>query len=219
MNIVLLGPQGSGKGTQAKILVDEFGFYYFEMGSFLRELAKTDPLIYEYQNTKGKLVPDDMFFFAMKALLKDKVDEKNDLLLDGFPRSVRQYESLRNWFSEFGVKLDLVIFIDISEEETIRRLSNRRTCAVCGKIWNLVTSPIPKDPNKCECGGELVQRIDDKPEQIKLRLEEYRKNTEPLLGQFEKEGILAKVDGAKPIDEIAEKLKELVDRVKKGGRS
>jgi adenylate kinase len=214
MNIVLLGPQGSGKGTQAKLLVEKFNLYYFEMGSFLRELAKTDPLIYEYQNKKGKLVPDDMFFFAMKALLKDKVDEKNNLLLDGFPRSVSQYETLRNWFSEFGVRLDLVIFIDISEEETIRRLSNRRTCTVCGKIWNLATSPIPKDPNKCECGGELMQRADDKPEQIKLRLEEYRKNTEPLLGLFEKENILVKVDGSKPIEEIAKKLEEIVQKTK-----
>lgn len=215
MNLVLLGPQGSGKGTQAKILVDKFGFYYFEMGSFLRELAKTDSLIYEYQNKKGKLVPDDMFFFAMKELLKGKVDEKNNLLLDGFPRAISQYEILKKWFDEFGVKLDLVIFIDISEEETIRRLSNRRTCTVCGKIWNLVTSPIPQDPSKCECGGELKQRADDKPEQIKLRLEEYRKNTEPLLGLFEKENILIKVDGNKPINEISEKLEDIVSNFNK----
>ena len=148
MNVVLLGPQGSGKGTQAKILVEEFGFYYFEMGSFLRDLAKTDPVIYEYQNKKGKLVPDDMFFFAMKELLKGKVNEKNNLLLDGFPRSINQYEALKNWLDEFDVKLNLVIFIDISEGETIRRLSNRRTCSVCGKIWNLATSPIPPEPTK-----------------------------------------------------------------------
>jgi len=210
MNIVLLGPQGSGKGTQAEILVKEFNFYYFEMGQFLRDLAKKDPIIYEYQNKKGKLVPDDIFFFGIKELLGYKVKIGNNLLLDGFPRSISQYETLNNWFNEFGVRVDLVLFINISEELTIERLSNRRKCVVCGKIWNLKTAPIPPTPNKCECGGELMQRDDDKPEQIKLRLAEYRKNTEPLLDIFKKEGVLKEIDGSQPIDIIAKELENLV---------
>lgn len=215
MNILLIGPQGSGKGTQADLLVKKFGFYYFEMGSFLRELAKTNPLISEYQNKKGKLVPDDVFFFAMKELLSEKIKEGNKLLLDGFPRSVRQYESLRNWFDELGINIDKAIFINIPEEITLKRLSARRTCKKCGKIWNLVTSPIPPTPEKCDCGGELFQREDDKPEKIMLRLQEYRKNTEPLLELFKKEGILAEVDGNRSIDEIATDIQQIVEKVKK----
>ena len=221
MNILLIGPQGSGKGTQAEILVKKFGFYYFEMGGFLRELAKTDPLIYEYQNKKGQLVPDDVFFFAMKSLLEGKVKEGNNLLLDGFPRTIVQYETLKNWFDELGINLDKAIFIDIPEEITIKRLSARRTCKECGKIWNLVTSPIPPTPEKCDCGGELTQRDDDKPEKIMLRLNEYRKNTEPLLDLLRKENILVKVDGNRSIDEIAADLHKVVEGVKskEGGRS
>jgi len=214
MNIVLLGPQGSGKGTQAKLLVDKFSLYYFEMGKFLRELAKTNPLVYEYQNKKGQLVPDDVFFFAMKKLLEGKVKENNDLLLDGFPRNIRQYETLKNWFEQLGTKINKVIFINIPEEITIERLSGRRTCVKCGKIWNLNTTPTPPTPEKCECGGELVQRDDDKPEQIKLRLNEYHKNTEPLLDLFKKENILVEVDGNRPINTIAKDLQEVVEKTR-----
>lgn len=213
MNIIILGPQGSGKGTQAKLLVEKFGFYCFEMGGFLRELAKTDPLIYEYQNKKGKLVPDDMFFFVMKGLLGGKIKDGKNILLDGFPRTIRQYKTLKNWFDEFGIKIDKVIFINISEEETIKRLSSRRACRVCEKIWNLETSPKPPSPDKCECGGDLIQREDDKPKQIKLRLEEYRKNTEPLLEVFRKEGILEEVSGERSIEEIHTDLVRIVEGV------
>jgi adenylate kinase len=219
MNILLIGPQGSGKGTQAEILVKEFGFYYFEMGAFLRELAKTNPLIYEYQNKKGQLVPDDVFFFAMKGLLSDKAKEGNNFLLDGFPRTISQYDTLKNWFDELAIGIDKAIFINIPEEITIKRLSSRRTCKKCGKIWNLETSPIPPTPDRCDCGGELTQRDDDKPEKIILRLNEYRKNTEPLLDLFRKEGILVEVDGNRPIDAIAKDLKEIVKEAMKNDQN
>ena len=215
MNIILLGPQGSGKGTQAKLLVQKFGFYYFEMGAFLRDLAETNSTVDRIMNQEGKLVPDDMFFFAMKALLEGKIKGGNSLFLDGFPRTIRQYQTLKNWFEEFNIKVNLVIFINITEDETIRRLSNRRTCRDCNRIWNLVTSPIPPQSDKCECGGKLFQRDDDQPEQIKLRLREYRKNTEPLLDLFKKEGLLFEINGERPILEIqADLVKEIKSRQK-----
>jgi adenylate kinase len=211
MNILLIGPQGSGKGTQAKILVERFGFFSFEMGGFLRELAKTNPEIAKIQNEKGKLVPDDMFFFALKELLGEKIISKKGILLDGFPRKISQYEMLKNWFEQQGEKLDIAFLIDISEEETLRRLSARRTCKICGRVWNLFTSPKPPAENKCECGGELYQRKDDTPEAIKKRLQEYSRETKPLINVLEKEGILIRINGERPIKTISRDLVKAIE--------
>lgn len=208
MNIILLGPQGSGKGTQAKLLVEKVGLYYFEMGEFLRRLAKTNPLVDEIMNEKGELVPDDIFFFAMKALLSEKISAGKGILLDGFPRTIRQYGMLKDWFDEEDIKIDKAILIDVSEKESIRRLSARRICEKCGELYNLITNPPPA--GKCKCGGDLRQRKDDQPEQIKERLRQYNENTKPLLNVFEKEGILEKVDGERPIAEIHKEIYEKI---------
>lgn len=208
MNIILLGPQGSGKGTQAKLLSEKFGLFYFEMGDFLRELAKRDPAIDRIINKEGKLLPDDMFFFAMKKLLEKEIVKGRNLILDGFPRTESQYRMLKNWFDEKGLKIDKVIFLDISPKETIRRLSARRVCDRCGANYNLITNP--PSGESCSCGGKLIQREDDQPKRIKVRLNEYRKNTQPLLEIFKKQGILAKVDGERPIAVIHQDLVKLV---------
>ena len=183
MNIILMGPQGSGKGTQAKLLADKFNLFYFEMGSFLRKLAGKNLLVDEIINKRGELLPDDMFFFAMKKLLGEKISEGKGIILDGFPRTLRQYELLKNWFGEKNIKIDMVIFLDVGGKESIRRLSARRI---------------------------YEKRDDDRPEQIKKRLQIFDKETKPLLEVFQGEGVLFKVNGERSIDEIHKDLVRIV---------
>ncbi len=206
MNIILLGPQGSGKGTQAKFLAEKLGLFYIEMGGILREAAKVNPQIDEMINKKGELVPDDLTLSILKNKLGKEKPDLTNLLFDGFPRSLIQYQLLKDWFSEKGVKIDKVILLEISEKETIRRLSARRICPKCGSVYNLVTNPPPG--GECACGGELIQREDDFPEAIKTRLSLYHQVTSPLVEAMEKEGILIRVNGERPIDVISQDLLE-----------
>jgi adenylate kinase len=211
MNIIILGPQGSGKGTQARILSEKLGLYYFEMGDFLRNLAKNDSVIDEIINQKGELLPDHMFFFAMKDLLEEKmIKEGKGMILDGFPRTIEQYKLLKNWFNEKSIKVNKAIVLEISEKETIKRLSARRICENCGEVYNLITKIPPKAG--CKCGAKLIQRKDDEPVQIKKRLTLYKYSTKPLLTIFAKEGILLKINGEQPIEEIT---KEILSRLQK----
>ncbi|MCH7640668.1 nucleoside monophosphate kinase [Patescibacteria group bacterium] len=203
MNIVIFGPQGSGKGTQARLLVDKFGLFHFESGKFLRKLAKKDRHIDEIINKRGKLIEDGKMFSYMSSYLEKKVNTEG-VLLDGYPRSITQYELLKEWLKERGTKVDRAIFLDISEKESVRRLSARRISKKTGKIYNLVTNPPPSD------GGKLIQRPDDKPAAIRKRLALYKQTTEPLIKVFEKEGVLMKIDGERPIDMI---FKDIVDRL------
>ena len=202
MNLIILGSQGSGKGTQARVLAEKMGLYYFEMGGFLRDLSIHNSQVADYVN-RGILVPDDLFFMSMKELMEDKILKGKGMILDGFPRTQVQYKTLRNWFDENGLKIDKIILLEISNDEAVRRLSSRRTCEQCGALYNLVTSPIPADTEKCDkCGGGLLQRADDNSEAIKERLSEYRKNTLPLLEQARKDGVLVEINGDQPIEKV-----------------
>ncbi len=210
MNIIILGPQGSGKGTQARLLAQKFKLFYLESGEFLREIAKTNKEVDEIINVRGKLLPDEEVFSLIKNYLETKVPGRDGILFDGYPRSITQYELLKEWLMEKGQKVNKVFFLDISEQESIRRLSARRVCDRDGKVWNLITNP-PPVPNKCSCGGNLIQRPDDKPEIIKERLAQYREITEPLVAILEKENLLTKINGERPIEII---FADLVNYVK-----
>lgn len=203
MNLIIFGPQGSGKGTQAKLLVKEYSLFYFESGKFLRNLAKKDKRIDDLINKEGKLLPDDEIFRLMTEFIDENDPGRDNMLLDGYPRSVKQYELLKNWLSEKNEGIDKVIFLEVSEEESVKRLSARRIDEETGTIYNLITNPPAKDFK-----GKLVQRPDDKPEAIKERLRLYKKETEPLIGVFEKEGILMRVNGERDIQVIFEDIKE-----------
>lgn len=204
MNILLIGPQGSGKGTQARILCDKFGYFYFESGAYLRRIAADRPALKE-SLARGELVPDK----EMTSYLEAFLDSKNlydGIIFDGFPRTVAQYNFLKDWFSEKNVSLSLVINIEVSEKETIRRLSARREDPATGKIYNLITSPPPPGVDK----SKLIQREDDKPEAIMERLRLYRERTAPLVELLRKETKVVDVDGERPIEVIAKDLADLV---------
>ncbi|RLC32886.1 adenylate kinase [Candidatus Woesebacteria bacterium] len=207
MNIIILGPQGSGKGTQAKLLAKKLDLLLFETGKFLRELAKTDKSIDERINKRGELLPDEEVFSLVSNHLNEKAPTAKNILLDGYPRSVKQYELLEDWLKQKDAKIDKAILLEISEKESIRRLSARRTCNKCGQIYNLITNLPPADG--CPCGGSLTQREDDMPESIKKRLAAYNKVTKPLVKRLESQGILEKVDGERPIETI---FKDILSR-------
>jgi len=214
MNIVLLGPQGSGKGTQAEFLEEKFGFHRIEMGKILRSIIDSDnqyaEVVKEHVN-KGELVPEEYIRLIAWDYI-NKHDKAHGFLFDGYPRSLPQYEHLKDMLMKFGKKLDKVLFLRISEEETVRRLSARRTCEKCGEIYNLVTAP-PPTPDTCTCGGRLVQRQDDYPEAIAQRLAAYNEKTVPVLEKAREDGILWEIDGEQSIQAIATQIAEGLEKV------
>jgi adenylate kinase len=199
MNIIFLGPQGSGKGTQSKAVAKKLEAYYLNTGAILRKLAKTDPQIDKVINEVGALIPDGVMFNIITGLLnKEATNSYKDIIFDGYPRSVKQYELLSSFLNDNGVKIDKVVILEIDPEESIKRLAGRRIHRETGEIYNLVTDPPPPDINP----QDLYQRPDDNPEAIKKRLEEYTKTTEPLIALLTKEKLTININAAKPIDEV-----------------
>ncbi len=203
----MFGPQGSGKGTQARLLCDKFGFSYFESGAYLRKLAEVHPEMGEIMNS-GKLVPDEEFTSYLTAYL-DQENLYDDIIFDGFPRTVEQYKFLKIWLNKKQVKIDLAIVLEISEGETLKRLSARRQDPVTGKIYNLVSDLPPKEIDV----NTLVQRDDDKPEAIKKRLELYHARTEPLISEIENDAKVFRINGERSIEEIENELDEIVKKL------
>jgi adenylate kinase len=208
MNILLLGPQGSGKGTQARLLCERFGFFYFESGGFLRDASKTNANLAKML-AAGQFVPDA----EMSSYVTSYLDEKgvyDNIIFDGFPRSVIQYDSLKGWLTAKKVKIDMVFLLKIDEEETVRRLSARRMDPVTGKIYNLVTDPPPSGVDI----NSLTQRDDDKPEAIKKRLSWYEEQVTPLVAALREDIGVIDIDGTRPIAEIQKDLVEIVEKQK-----
>jgi len=209
MIIIFLGPPGSGKGTQTKLLHQKLGGFYFEGGDVLRRKAEeNNPLgkqIKEIIYQQGKLVPDRL----MKKILEDWLvgkDIKKGIIFDGFPRSLAQYQDLKEILSKRGQKITKVIFLKVSEPVLISRLSSRRICPKCGLEFNLVTNPPKKDEVCDSCGTKLIQRADDAPEIIKARLKTYFEKTQPLVDLAKEEGILEEMDGERKIEEIHQEI-------------
>jgi adenylate kinase len=215
MKMILLGPPGAGKGTYASRLTAILGIPHISTGDIVRdeikaqtELGKT---IREYSD-KGELVPDEIIIRLLTKRLR-KPDCERGFILDGFPRTKKQAEAL-----DKISKIDLVINVNVPDDIIIKRLSNRTVCRRCGTIYNKLTLK-PKINNICdECGGELYQREDDKPEVIQERLNVYRKKTEPLIEYYRKKDLLKNVhcnDLMTPPEVIVEKIKSIIDNVQK----
>ncbi len=214
MNLILLGPPGSGKGTQAKLIVEKYGIPHISTGDMLREaVAKGTELGKEAKKymDAGKLVPDEVVIGIVKERLQQPDCEKG-FILDGFPRTIPQAEALDKILEELGKKIDAVINIQVPEEEVVKRIVNRRTCKNCGAVYHLIYKP-PKEDNKCDkCGGELYQRDDDKEETVRQRYKVYKEQTEPLVEYYAKKGVLYNIDGTKSIEEVFAEIDSILQK-------
>lgn len=195
--IVFLGPPGSGKGTQAEILQDKFGFSIIGGGEICRREAQKNTKQGRMINRlidNGKLIPNKLMAKLVEKEIKNH--NSNKIILDGFPRSKAQLKFFKN-------RINKAIYLDLKEKEIIRRLSNRVQCPKCKEIYNLATEK-PKNGKKCDnCNARLEQRDDDKPKAIKERIREFKKETRPLINCFRQKKILEKIDASKSIEEIA----------------
>ena len=204
--LVLLGPPGAGKGTQAALLAERLGLEHISTGEILREEVELGTELGRKAKAymdRGELVPDALVI----EMLRERLDSSRSrgFILDGFPRTISQAEAL-----ERMVRLDRVLNIRLSEEEVVRRLSARRVCKSCGRNYNLISNP-PKVEGRCDaCGGELIQRDDDKPEVIRRRYRVYEAETAPLKDFYRQRGLLAEVEGDRPIGAVFEEALRLL---------
>ncbi len=212
IRIVLLGPPGSGKGTQASTLEKRRGIPHIASGDLLRANvrdrtalgAKAKPYM-----DRGNLVPDELILDMMAERLSQP-DAQKGYVLDGFPRTVKQAEALEERLAALGQELDAVIYLEVPEAEILRRLGGRRTCPRCNAIYHIDTMP-PKQEGICDkCGAELVQRDDEKPDVIQKRLEVYSAQTQPLLDYYQERGLLQEINGTIGVDNVIREIEAIV---------
>jgi adenylate kinase len=207
VRVVLVGPPGAGKGTQAQFIASHLAIPKVSTGDIFRynvsagtELGRQARSFME----RGDLVPDEVTVAMVAGRLQED-DALSGFLLDGFPRNVPQAETLKKLMADWGMRLDLVLELVVDHDEVIRRLSGRRTCRKCGRVWHIAFDP-PSVPGKCdECGGELFQRDDDREETIRHRLEVYEQQTQPLISYYADEGILLGIDATGPVEDVTER--------------
>ncbi|MBQ2763023.1 MAG: adenylate kinase [Candidatus Methanomethylophilaceae archaeon] len=203
--VVLLGPPGCGKGTQAEKMGDDLGYVKLSTGDMLREAVRNQTELgmkaKGYMDS-GALVPNDLII----GLMKEKIAGLDKILLDGFPRTVEQADALAE-----QVEVDLAINIDVDDVELINRLTQRRSCPECNAVYHLTNKPPAKEGVCDKCGSQLYQRDDDTEATVKNRLEVYRQNTFPLIEYYEKKGKLVTIPGVGDIEEIYAKIKAALE--------
>jgi len=207
VRIVLVGPPGAGKGTQAQFIASHLAIPRISTGDIFRynvtsntELGRKAREFME----RGDLVPDEVTV----AMVRDRLgedDAQEGFLLDGFPRNVPQAETLKKMLLEWDARLSVVLELVVDEDEVVRRLSGRRTCRRCERVWHVLYDPPARTGICDDCGGELFQRDDDREETIRHRIEVYQQQTSPLIAFYADEGILLGIDATGPVDEITER--------------
>lgn len=211
VNIVLFGPPGSGKGTQAELLRDKLGFVHYSTGEVFRDhIRRRTPVGLEVEEyvTSGRLVPDEVVLEVVNAFVSEHVRQR--MLFDGFPRTIPQAEGLDRVLTGNEQELDLAVLIDLDDYEVVRRLSSRRQCRNCSRIFNLSFMP-PKVDGVCDgCGGELYQRPDDTDQVIRDRLLVYHEQTEPLVEYYQDRFRLERIDGAIGRERVFAELSRMV---------
>ena len=221
MRLVLLGPPGAGKGTQARMLETRLGIPQVASGDLLRAAVRgKSALGLEAKGfmDKGMLVPDELVLKLVDARLGE-TDALQGFILDGFPRTVPQAEILTAMLEARGHKLDRVVAIGVPDEEIIKRISGRRTCRNCGAMFHLIFDP-PRNMNLCNsCNGELYQREDDAEDTVRMRLQVYAASTRPLLEFYARLGLLAAIDGIGRTEEIEGRILEAIGRGAKVSRA
>ena len=209
MKLIMLGAPGAGKGTQAQILSERFNIPTISTGAIIRAAIKNGTETGKMASAlidKGQLVPDEVVIDIIKERLAED-DCKNGFILDGFPRTISQADSL----SKLGIRIDNVIDIEVPDEVIVTRLSGRRECPGCGATHHVNFNPT-KDGVHCDkCGKELISRKDDAPETVKSRLEVYHEQTEPLIDYYKSKGILVVAGGTSSVEETTEEILKVLE--------
>jgi adenylate kinase len=204
---VLVGPPGAGKGTQAQFIASHLAIPKISTGDIFRSNVSTCTALgrraKDYMD-RGDLVPDEVTIAMVTSRLQED-DAQAGFLLDGFPRTVPQAETLKKLLSDWDTRLDIVLELVVDDDEVVRRLSGRRTCRRCGRVWHATFDP-PSRRDRCDdCDGELFQRDDDREETIRHRLDVYAQQTQPLIAFYADEGTLLGIDATGPVEEVTDR--------------
>jgi adenylate kinase len=204
---VLVGPPGAGKGTQAQFIASHLAIPKISTGDIFRANVSTGTTLgrraKDYMD-RGDLVPDEVTIAMVTSRLQEE-DAQAGFLLDGFPRNVPQAETLKKLLSDWDTRLDIVLELVVDDDEVVRRLSGRRTCRRCGRVWHATFDP-PSRKDRCDdCDGELFQRDDDREETIRHRLDVYAQQTQPLVAFYADDGTLLGIDATGPVEEVTDR--------------
>ncbi|MBR2990434.1 MAG: adenylate kinase [Solobacterium sp.] len=215
MNILIMGPAGAGKGTMSDLIIKNYDIPHISTGDMLRENVRNNtPLGLEAKGymEAGKLVPDAVINGMVEVRLQEP-DCVKGYLLDGFPRTLEQANTLTEIAERIGRPVQAVIALEVSFDELVKRITGRRICPKCGAIYHTINQP-SKVEGICDvCGSELVQRKDDTVEQLKVRMEEYENSTKPVIDFYEAKGLVHRVDAGKPADEVFAQIREILGEI------
>lgn len=213
MNIILMGPPGAGKGTQAANLVSEFGLVHISTGDIFRKALKEETkygIIAKHFMQFGHLVPDDYTIAMVSEYLKEG-DFPNGFILDGFPRTIIQAMKLENISKTLGFKIDSVINLDVDFDKLLTRLSGRRTCKECGASYHVEFNPSNNGTNCDSCNGELYQRPDESADAVQVRLDTYTNQTKPLVDFYTMKGQITNVNGDQSMEQVFNDIKKCLE--------